>query len=330
MRQNILKRLATLFLCTLLFAVGASAQSAADAKYKQGLSYQKKMTVADQDKAIACFSSAKKMYDSAKNKKQCDDAIQVSVSIKKKLKSSGGSSSRRVKYKEREEEEERTTAQPTLTVSNSSFSLEPESKSVSVTVTTKQDSWEADPISGSDGTDFLTVQKTDDNTFEISCPANTSTKKRSQRVKVTAGGSKKYITVEQEGKPVILRLNESLLEYSWKGGDKTIEIYCNSETTASGNNEQNWRVESKPDWVSVTFATKKKQGLLGKAISGAKKLVLGETETADDPTLKQTMANIVVEKLKSGTSDFTSGRKGEIVFTSDDQRATLMVVQKGK
>jgi len=50
----------------------------------------------------------------------------------------------------------------------------------------------------------------------------------------------------------------------------------------------------------------------------------------DDPTQKQTMANVVVEKLKSGTSEFTSGRKGEVIFASDDQRATLMIVQNGK
>lgn len=329
MKQNILKRLTALFLCTILFVVGASAQANADAKYKQGLSYQKKMTIADQDKAIACFTSAKKMYDAAKNKKQCDDAIQVSVSIKKNLKNSKGKSSKRSTSTESEEEKE--PVHPTLTVSNSRFSLESDSKTVSVTVTTKQDSWEADPISGADGTDFLTAQKKDDDTFEIFCPANTSTKKRSQRVRVMAGGSETYITVEQQGKPVILRLGESLLEYSWKGGDKTIDIYCNSETTASDNNEQNWRVESKPDWVSVTFATKKKQGLFEKAISGAKKLVVGETDVnTNDPTLKQTMVNVVVEKLKNGTSEYTSGRKGEIIFASDNQRATLMVVQKGK
>jgi len=328
MRHNILERLAALFLCSALFAVGASAQANADAKYKQGLSYQKKMTVADQDKAIACFSSAKKMYDATKNKKQCDDAIQVSVSIKKKLKNSGSKTSQ--KTRRYEEEEAKVTSLSTLEVSNSRFSLEAESKTVSVTVTTKSDSWEADAISGTDGTNFLTVQKKDDDTFEIFCPANASTRKRSQKVKVSAGNSEKYVVVEQSGKPVILRLGENLWECSWKGGDKTIDIYCNSETTANDNNEQNWRVESKPDWVSVTFATKKKQSLLGKAGSFAKKLVKGEAEVSDDPTLKQTMVNVVVEKLKNGTSEFTSGRKGEIVFASDDQRATLMVVQNGK
>jgi len=317
-----------LFLSFSLFAVCASAQANADAKFKQGQTYQQTMTIAAQDKAIGCFTNAKKMYDAQKDKKKCDDAIRVSVNIKKKLNSSGGKTYQRTRRYE--DEETKVSVQPTLEVSNSRFSLEAESKTVSVSVTTKSDSWDVNPISGSDGTNFLTVQKKDDDTFEIICPKNTSTKLRSQRVKVTSGNHEKEIVVEQSGKPVILRLGENLWECSWKGGDKTIDIYSNSETTASDNNEQNWRVESKPDWVSVTFATKKKQGLLSKAGSFAKKLVKGEAEVNDDPTQKQTMANVVVEKLKSGTSEFTSGRKGEVIFASDDQRATLMIVQNGK
>jgi len=324
-----LKRFATLiFSC--LFAVCASAQANADAKFKQGQTYQQTMTIAAQDKAIGCFTNAKKMYDAQKDKKKCDDAIRVSVNIKKQIRNSNSGTKRKRTQHTDEEEEETVSTQPALEISNNRFNLESESQTVSVTVTTKSDSWEANPISGSDGTNFLTVQKKDDDTFEIVCPKNTSTKSRSQRVKVTSGNHEKEIVVEQSGKPVILRLGENLWECSWKGGDKTIDIYSNSETTASDNNEQNWRVESKPDWVSVTFATKKKQGLLSKAGSFAKKLVKGEAEVNDDPTLKQTMANVVVEKLKSGTSEFTSGRKGEVIFASDDQRATLMIVQNGK
>lgn len=328
MRDSILKCLMALsFSC--LFAVGASAQANAEAAFKQGQSYQQTMTIAAQDKAIERFTKAKKMYDAAKDKKKCDNAIQVSVNIKKKLRNSNGNSSRNRSHNV-ETEEVSASAHPMLGVSNNFFQLESDSKTVSVTVTTKSESWEATPISGSDGTNFLTVHKKDDDSFDISCEKNTSTKKRSQKVAVTAGDYKKEIVVEQQGLPVILRLGENLWECSWKGGDKTIEVYCNSETTVKDNNEQNWRVESKPDWVSVTFATKKKQGLLGKAGNFAKKLVKGEAEVNDDPTLKQTTANVVVEKLKSGTSEFTSGRKGEVVFVSDNQRATLMVVQDGK
>lgn len=326
MRHCVLQYFLTLsFFC--IFAITASAQANADAAFKQGQSYQQKMTIAAQNKAIERFVKAKKMYDAAKDKKKCDNAIQVSVNIKKKLRNSGGNTNRN---RHVETEEVRASSQSVLGVSNNYFKLGPDPKTVSVTVTTKNDSWEANAISGSDGTNFVIVQKRDDDSFDISCEKNTSTKKRTQKVEVTTGDYKKVIVVEQQGVPIILRLGENLWECSWKGGDKTIEVYCNSETTVKDNNEQNWRVESKPDWVSVTFATKKKQGLLGKAGNFAKKLVKGEADVNDDLSLRQTMVNVVVEKLKNGTSEFTSGRKGEIIFVSDDQRATLMVVQNGK
>lgn len=317
---------------SFLLAVSAFAQANADAKFNQGLACQKNAgSVQSQSKAIALFLDARKMYDSPKNKSRCDAAIQVSKNIIKSLKSSNSKKTGRVKpARHTEAEATRASAQPVLELSNDFFRLECEKKTVSVTVTAKGDSWEATPVSGTDGTDFLTIQKKEDNTFDISCPKNTSTKKRVQKVEVTAGDYKKEIVVEQKGIPVILRLGENLWECSWKGGDKTIEVYCNSETTVKENNEQNWRVESKPDWVSVTFATKKKQGVFGKIGGFAKKVVKGGADVNDDPSLKQTMVNVVVEKLKSGTSEFSSGRKGEIVFASDDQRATLMVVQNGK
>lgn len=328
MRHCVLQYFLTLsFFC--IFAITASAQANADAAFKQGQSYQQTMTIAAQDKAIERFVKAKKMYDAAKDKKKCDNAIQVSVNIKKKLRNSGGNTNRN-RNRHGETEEVRESVQSVLGLSNNYFKLESDPKTVSVTVTTKNDSWEANAISGSDGTNFVTVQKRDDDSFDIICEKNSSTKKRYQKVEVTTGNYKKVIVVEQQGVPIILRLGENLWECSWKGGDKTIGVYCNSETTVKDNNEQNWRVESKPDWVSVTFATKKKQGLLEKAGSLAKKLVKGEVDVNDDPTLKQTMVNIVVEKLKNGTSEFTSGRKGEIIFVSDNQRATLMVVQNGK
>lgn len=328
MRHCVLQYFLTLsFFC--IFAINASAQANADAAFKQGQSYQQTMTIAAQDKAIERFVKAKKMYDAAKDKKKCDNAIQVSVNIKKKLRNSGGNTNRN-RNRHVETEEGWASVQSVLGLSNNYFKLESDPKTVSVTVTTKNDSWEANAISGSDGTNFVTVQKRDDDSFDIICEKNSSTKKRYQKVEVTTGNYKKVIVVEQQGVPIILRLGENLWECSWKGGDKTIGVYCNSETTVKDNNEQNWRVESKPDWVSVTFATKKKQGLLEKAGSLAKKLVKGEADVNDDPTLKQTMVNIVVEKLKNGTSEFTSGRKGEIIFVSEDQRATLMVVQNGK
>lgn len=321
MVHNILKRIISLSFLVICFAIGASAQANADAAFKQGQSYQQTMTREAQNEAIKCFTRAKKMYDSATNKKKCDNAIRVSVNIKKKL---SNHPTTRPRPDNKDEAKRKAAVQSALSVSNDRFELDSDPKTVSVSVTTKNDSWDVNAISGSDGTSFITIEKKDDDTFDIICEENTSTKKRSQKVLVTAGDSKQEIVVSQQGIPVILRLDENLYECSWKGGDKTIDVYCNSETTEEDNNEQNWRVESKPDWVSVIFTTKK-QSLLAKAGRLTKK-----RRDKSDTLLKQTTAKIMVGKLEKGTSEFTSGRTGEVVFVSDDQRATLVVVQNGK
>lgn len=78
-------------LLTLLFAAiigigSAFSQNAqADKLYSEGLSLQKIMTVKSQKAAIAKFTSAKKLYDSAANKKKCDNAISKSKRIIKEL-----------------------------------------------------------------------------------------------------------------------------------------------------------------------------------------------------------------------------------------------------
>ena len=61
------------------------AQNSGDRLYSQGLELQKKQTVQAQKSAIAKFQSAKKLYDSAAKKKQCDDAIAVSNNIIKTI-----------------------------------------------------------------------------------------------------------------------------------------------------------------------------------------------------------------------------------------------------
>ena len=78
--------IAILFSTTLMFA-----QSSGDKLYNQGLQLQKTMTIQSQNQAISKFNSAKKLYDSAAKKAQCDQAISVSRNIIAKLGGGGGS-----------------------------------------------------------------------------------------------------------------------------------------------------------------------------------------------------------------------------------------------
>ena len=83
MLRNTLKIL--IVFAMLIVANPLMAQTSGDKLYSQGLELQKKQTVQSQKAAIAKFQSAKKLYDSAVKKKQCDDAIAVSNNIIKGL-----------------------------------------------------------------------------------------------------------------------------------------------------------------------------------------------------------------------------------------------------
>jgi len=72
----------TLLICCL--SVSLYAQSNADKEYAQGVQLMKTMTVAKQNEAIKKFSAAKIMYNTAENKKKCNNMIaQCKKNIKK-------------------------------------------------------------------------------------------------------------------------------------------------------------------------------------------------------------------------------------------------------
>ena len=80
-----------IFIFVLLGIVNpVNAQTSGDRLYSQGLELQKKQTIQSQKSAIAKFQSAKKLYDSAAKKKQCDDAIAVSNNIIKTISTNKG------------------------------------------------------------------------------------------------------------------------------------------------------------------------------------------------------------------------------------------------
>lgn len=72
---NRIIRMAMMLLVCHLSIVTAMAQSECQTLYNQGLSLQKKKTVASQNQAIAKFKAAKVCYDSQANKSKCDAQI---------------------------------------------------------------------------------------------------------------------------------------------------------------------------------------------------------------------------------------------------------------
>ena len=309
-----------LLLCAIMsFSNPIMAQNSGDRLYSQGLELQKRQTVQAQKSAIAKFQSAKKLYDSAAKKKQCDDAITVSNNIIKTISTNKKSKSSSHTVKEAE------LKASVLELSNEKLQLDCERRSVIVNITTTESEWSVTPISNNNGMAFISVnQHSEERSFEIVCSANNSTKLRSQVIEVRAGDLKKTLVIEQSGKPIILSVEKTVVEFSSKGGSKSIEVYSNSDSSEEDNNKRNWKVISKPEWVNVIGEEYKKKGLFGKIGDAAKGLLKKNSASTEDPSVVTSIMEIVVSsKSKSNPS-----RSGEIVISSDGQQATIIVQQK--
>lgn len=309
-------RIILFFLLMFAGICQASAQqSSGDKFYNQGLELQKVMNKKSQLSAIEKFTTAKKFYDSAVKKKQCDAAIATCRNIIKQLSKPTGGGGHQSKGTSSE------ISVSALTVSNEMLNLEPASITVTVSVTTTEKEWSVTPVANEDGSSFLSIKKDDDGSgFSIECAENTTTHKRSQRIDVIAGNQRKTITVNQKGKPTMLSVEKSVVEFSLKGGNKSIDVYSNSDERIKENNLRNWKVISKPDWVTVVSEEKKSGGIFSKVKETAKNVVKGKNATQEDSSMITSVMKISV--LKSSVS-----RSGELIIGSEDQRATILIQQ---
>ena len=315
MLRNTLKIL--IVFAMLIVANPIMAQTSGDKLYSQGLELQKKQTVQSQKAAIAKFQSAKKLYDSAVKKKQCDDAIAVSNNIikgldgKKTADTHSGGKGGELKAS-------------VLELSNEKLQLDSEARSVTVNITTTESEWSITPVANSDGVAFVSVtQHPENNSFEIVCSANNSTSPRQQKVEVRAGNLRKELIVEQNGIPTVLSVEKAVVEFTNKGGSKSIEIYSNSETKEADNNNRNWKVVSKPNWVNVIGEEYKGKGVIGGWVDKAKGLIKNNVASSEDPSVVVSVMKIVAESKPKNESS----RSGEIVISSGNQQATIIVQQ---
>lgn len=315
-----MKFIRLILICIMLgIACHATAQSSGDRLYSQGLELQKKQTVQSQKSAISKFQSAKKLYDSAAKKKLCDDAIAVSNNIIKTISSNKGS---RNNSQNSKNADIKTTV---LELSNEKLQLDCEPRSVTVSLTTTETEWNITPITNDDGVAFISVnQHKNEKSFEIVCTANNSTRQRSQDIEIRAGELKKILVVEQSGKPTILSVERTVVEFSSKGGSKSVEVYSNSDSSEEDNNNRNWKIVSKPEWVSVIGEEFKEKGFLGMLGDKAKGLVKKASASADDPSVVTSVMKIVVASKPKNESS----RNGDIVISSENQQATIIVQQK--
>lgn len=302
-------------LLTLLLVVGmgtAVAQSAADKLYSEGLAQQNIMTIQAQNTAIAKFQNAKKVYSSDVKKKQCDAAIATSRQIIKKIGSGSGPVP----------PVPPTPSSPNISLTPATLKdVDPSggTVTVSVKVKTKDKTWSAKPISNRDGSSFVTV-KTKNDDLIIECKENPTTRKRTQQIEIQAGKNNRTVTITQNGKPTIFGAEKNLVKFKLKGGDTSVKIYSNSDDVIKDNNNQNWKVVSKPEWVTVVAEQKNVRGVVG-AVSGfASGLFGGKGSISKD-------ASVITSVMKISVLKTSEPRSGEVIISSEGQRLTIMVQQ---
>ena len=303
----------------LLLSVTVKAQSSGDRLYSQGLEFQKKQTVQDQRNAISKFRSAKRLYDSDAKKKQCDDAIKVSENIINNLQSSSAIGGRNRRGTATTPQQRDTM----LRLATDRVEWDCAAHNTKISVTCSEENWTATPLPAT--VDFVKVTiNSAEGHFEVSCTPNETTDSRQQQVEVSAGSMSRIFTVLQEGKPTILRISTASLEFTSRGGTKSVDVFSNSSESNQENNYQNWRVESKPDWLTVVGETPKQKNALGRVFDKVTAVFANEPELIEDPNVVGSVMKIVVNsKVKNSVS-----RTGEVIISSGNQQVKVVVLQK--
>lgn len=301
------------------------AQTSGDKLYEEGKILPKTQTITSQNQAIKKFQTAKVVYTTSDDKEKCEARIAQCKSTIAVLKKPRG---KRVNPNKGSSS---PGSQPSIALSQKSVEFDGDKPGkVTINVDASSLDWKIEIPEGIEReTNFVQVTRSNDaKSIEITAQANTSTLMRIQTVNVTLESISQEITIKQQGKAVKLSTNKNLIEFGLKGGSKTIELFTNSDSIISSNNDLTWFVESKPEWLDVSVGVKKKKGLFGKISSGISNLVAGQVEVASDDDMKQSEVKIVATSLKKSDKEYETGRRGEIIFTSQDKHYKVIVVQQ--
>lgn len=313
-------------LIVMLLLAGLSANSYAqsgDKLFMDGQQLQQTMTIPSQRAAIKKFQAAKVVYATTDKKKMCDNQISICnkniTSLRK-----GGSSNVNVK-------KSKTLPEVVFSLSQDKVEFDGDkSGSVNIKVEAASTDWSFTIPAGVEGTDnFLrAIRSNDAKSIDISTEANGMTISRKQEIYVDFGDKRETIEIIQKGKSVSLSTSTNLLEFKLKGGDKSMEVYTNSDSIVATNNDVTWYIESKPDWIETSIEVKKKKGLFGNAISALKGVVSGTASAASEEDVKITNIRVSAKGIAKSNPAYNTGRKGEIVFASQDKRYRVAVIQQ--
>ena len=317
-----LKCVATIFL--LMVSTTVSAQSNGDKLFMEGQALQQKQTIASQNQAIKKFEAAKVVYTSADKKKMCDNQIAIcnnNISSLKKVSSKGS-----------KEKKQTVTVQETkLALSKNFILFDGDKKGVySINVTAPSIDWSFKSSDGVEGEEnFVKATRSSDaKSIDIEVEANPSTLERHQSFVATYESTTDTLLVSQSGKEVTLSTSSNLVEFKLKGGSKSIELYTNSDSIVTSNNGLTWYVESKPEWIETSVEVNKEKSLVGKGLSALKGLVSSTAKAATAADVKTSIVKIVAISLPKSDPSYSTGRRGEIVFASQNKTYKITVIQQ--
>lgn len=303
----------TLLLISLCFACQLQAQtkSKGDQLFAEGQELQQKKQY---KKAIQKYQAAKVAYTTTEKKRMCD--VQISMC-------KPGAATKTVVVE--------VVKRDTLEVSPKLVFFEGVNDgAVDVTVNASDSCWTFEIPKGLQGeNDFVVAEKSETGKgIHITAAANNTTVSRQQSLHVTMKECKDTVTVMQKGKNVTLRTNDNVINYKVKGGSKELEVITNSDSIVVDNNSESWYVESKPDWVEVVIGAESQESLVDMATTSITKIWKKQSKVtlADDE--KVTHVNITAIPILKSEPEFKTGRKGEIVFASQNKKHKVTIIQQ--
>lgn len=314
----------TYVIIMLMIAMVGYAQSNGDKLFMEGQALQQKQTIASQNQAIKKFEAAKVVYTSADKKRMCDNQIAICNNNIFSLKRASSKGSK---------DKKQTVAvqEVKLTLSKNSILFDSDKKGMSrIAVVAPSTDWNFKSSEVTEGEEnFVRATRSSDaKSIDIEVEANPSTLERHQRFIVSYENVADTLLISQRGKEVTLSTNSNLVEFKLKGGSKSIELYTNSDSIIASNNGLTWYVESKPEWLETSVEVRKEKSVVGKGLSALKGLVSSKAKAASAADVKMSTVKIVVLPLSKSNPLYSTGRKGEIVFASQDKTYKINVIQQ--
>lgn len=314
----------TFVIIMLMVAMVGYAQSNGDKLFMEGQALQQKQTIASQNQAIKKFEAAKVVYISADKKKMCDNQIAIcnnNISSLKKVSSKGS----------KEKKQTVAVQEAKLVLSKNFISFDGDKKGMSsITVTAPSVDWTFKSSEGIEGEEnyVKTTRSSDAKSINIEVEANPYTLERHQSFVVSYENVTDTFLISQSGKEVTLSTNSNLVEFKLKGGSNSIELYTNSDSIITTNNGLTWYVKSKPEWIETSVEVNKEKSVVGKGLSALKGLVSSKAKAAIAADVKISIVRIVALALPKSDPSCSSGRKGDIVFASQDKTYKITVIQQ--